>query len=177
MLLLSSKEIARLWANITVAGPDECWLWTAATRGGKNFGWYGAFQRGRPECREQNSPRNFYAHRVMFCAARGWPLNYLTDDLAVMHTCDNSLCCNPAHLELGTQLCNIRDMIAKKRNAVGSKISRKLCEARVRTIKERLQAGDEHGAIAADFGVVRSTISLIAAGRTWAWVQPLEIPI
>lgn len=68
-------------------------------------------------------------------------------------------------------------MIAKKRNARGSKISTKLCEARVRTIKERLLAGEEHRAIAADFGVTRPTITMIATGKTWAWVQPLEIPV
>lgn len=94
-----------------------------------------------------------------------------------MHTCDNHLCCNPAHGELGDQLANIQDMIAKNRNARGSKISKSLCEDRVRIIKSRLAAGEQQVALAAEFNVAPSTIACIASGRNWGWVQPQEIPI
>lgn len=78
--------------------------------GAKCLGWYGRFGVGK---------RRFYAHRVAWCVARGFPLDYLSDDLAILHTCDNPTCCNPAHLLLGTQLANVQDMIAKSRHRNG----------------------------------------------------------
>lgn len=113
---LSPDERARLWAKVATGDPDDCWLWTAATAGGKSLGWYGAFMRSRESVRLDGGPRFVYAHRAVFCDSRGYPLDYLTSDLAMMHTCDNHLCCNPAHLELGTQMDNIRDMIRKNRH-------------------------------------------------------------
>jgi hypothetical protein len=110
MLLLTPKELVRFQAKIIVAGPDECWNWTACTTGAKALGRYGRF------CLRN---KRYYAHRVAWCVARGFPLEYLTDDLAILHECDNPLCCNPAHLTLGTQLDNVRDMIRKSRNRNG----------------------------------------------------------
>lgn len=110
MILLTAAELARFHKKIVVAGPDECWNWTACTTGAKDLGWYGRF------CLRN---KRYYAHRVAWCIARGFPLEYLTDELAVLHDCDNPLCCNPAHLTLGTQLDNVRDMIRKSRNRNG----------------------------------------------------------
>lgn len=178
MIWLTAQEEARFRSKIVVAGPDECWNWNGCTCGGRDLGWYGYFARGRAQVREQGGPRMMYAHRVMFCLARGYPLDYLTEEQAVMHTCDNHLCCNPHHGELGTQLLNVQDMIAKKRNARGGKISRKLCEDRVRSIKTRLLAGDRQADLAREFNVAPSAIAYIASGRNWGWVQASqEIPV
>ena len=50
-------------------------------------------------------------HRVM------WELRHgpIPDGMVVMHKCDNPKCCNPEHLELGTQRENVADMIQKNR--------------------------------------------------------------
>lgn len=40
------------------------------------------------------------------------------------HKCDNRLCCNPAHLELGTTGDNNRDAMIRGRNAKGQKNGR-----------------------------------------------------
>jgi hypothetical protein len=116
MTLLTPKELLRFQAKIAVAGPDECWNWTACTTGARALGWYGRF------CLRN---KRYYAHRVAWCVARGFPLEYLTDHLAVMHNCDNPLCCNPSHLTLGTQLDNVKDMIRKARHRNGSSGRRK----------------------------------------------------
>ncbi len=110
MIVLTAKEAARFHAKVAVAGPDECWNWTACTTGARALGWYGRF------CLRN---KRYYAHRVAWCLARGFPMEYLTDELAILHTCDNPLCCNPSHLLLGTQLLNVQDMIRKARHRNG----------------------------------------------------------
>ncbi len=51
-------------------------------------------------------------HRVMFMAFRGdIPAGQL-----VRHDCDNPRCCNPGHLQLGTQKDNIADQLARGRH-------------------------------------------------------------
>lgn len=54
------------------------------------------------------------AHRIAFELAWGVPAGALF----VCHRCDNVLCCNPAHLFLGTARDNARDMHTKGRNTM-----------------------------------------------------------
>jgi HNH endonuclease len=51
-----------------------------------------------------------YAHRFAFAAATGADITE-----QVLHSCDNPLCVNPAHLFQGTQTDNMKDAQAKKR--------------------------------------------------------------
>lgn len=108
LIVPTPKDVARFWSKVAQGEPDACWNWTACTTGA--LGWYGRFALRK---------KRYYAHRVAWCIARGFPLDYLTDDLAILHTCDNPLCCNPNHLLLGTQLLNVQDMIRKARHRNG----------------------------------------------------------
>jgi HNH endonuclease len=91
----------RFWAKVDrSAGPDGCWPWTGARFW---FG-HGAIKiDGRP----------WGAHRIAWELTNG----PIPDGLQANHRCDNPPCCNPAHLFLGTQLDNVRDMDAKGRRA------------------------------------------------------------
>lgn len=110
LTVLTRAEADRFWKKVRKAGDDECWEWTACRTGAKMLGWYGRFALRK---------KRYYAHRVAWCLSRNWPMEYLTDRLAILHTCDNPICCNPAHLLLGTQLLNVQDMIRKARHRNG----------------------------------------------------------
>lgn len=159
---------ARFWAKVDRSGgPDACWPWRGR-RSLDNYGRYTAGGRGGQE---------WLAHRFALQYALGRPL--LATEYA-LHGCDNPPCCNPAHLRPGTQAENMQEMTARGRNgahlwpgrmprgeAHGSAV---LSQADVAAIRRRLRAGETKTAIAMSFGVSRSTVSLIARGRTW---QPL----
>lgn len=104
--VLSEEQIENFWSKVAVAGPDECWLWTAAAGANKDP----KHRYGILTIR----PRQFRAHVLArFLATNEWPAGLYT-----LHNCpagDNPLCCNPAHLFLGSQADNVRDMHDKGR--------------------------------------------------------------
>ena len=84
----SLTERDRFWSKVAKAGPDECWMWTAARRGP-----YGLFNV---------PPTTIGAHRYAFEDAFGpIPTGFVID-----HRCRVKLCVNPAHLQLATTLLN-----------------------------------------------------------------------
>lgn len=91
------KEVAeRIWSQITRT-PEGCWEF----QGSRLPGGYGVARNGA----------TVLCHRVAFEAANG----PIPDGMVVRHTCDNPPCCNPDHLELGTQSENILDMFERGR--------------------------------------------------------------
>jgi len=91
--------IARIIAKCEV-NERGCWLWTGhtATNGYGSTGY---------------ASKNVILHRKMYELIAGkkperWEY--------VCHHCDNKLCCNPAHLWLGSPLDNSRDELSKGRH-------------------------------------------------------------
>lgn len=121
----ASKPVAdRFWPKVDKsAGPDACWIWTASRT---------AFGYGRILV----SPKYVtHAQRVAYELCIG----PIPAGLIVRHKCDNPPCCNPAHLELGTNADNSRDMVARGRAATGSRNG-------VHTHPERQARGEQHWA-------------------------------
>ncbi len=128
-----------------------CHIWAGASSRG-----YGAIRLGK---------LNVKTHRLV-CDYYHGPI---PEDKCVMHLCDNRLCVNPDHLQIGTQLKNVQDSIDKgRRDTKGSNNAAAiLTETQVIAIKEKLASGIDYNEIATQQGVSRSTIQDIKHGRSW----------
>lgn len=145
------------WAKVDRRGPDECWPWKAATfkKKGKQMG-YG---------RHAGSGPYTYAHRCAWIFTHG----PIPEGRLVMHACDNVLCCNPAHLSLGTDLDNSLDMRRKGRHAG------KFTEAQILEIRRKSAEGKTDRELAAEFGTVPRYIWGIRTRRNWKHLPLLDI--
>lgn len=105
----------RFWAKVDKsAGPVECWPWVGSMfRGSKKTSQRGQFWI---------NGKFIQAHRLAFALGQGMERPPLSD-VVIRHTCDNPICCNPAHLLPGTHADNTRDMIERGRHSHGPKHS------------------------------------------------------
>lgn len=78
-------------SNPHYAGLTQCWRWKWKTKG------YPIVYTGKK--------RGVVAYRVSYGLFKG----EIPKGMCVMHRCDNKQCSNPEHLELGTNLQNVRD--------------------------------------------------------------------
>lgn len=85
--------------------------WSEAVASGTCLLWPGAVDADGYAYFKRKGHRSRRAHRAAYEAVNGRP----PPGFVVMHTCDNPSCVAPTHLVPGTQLDNIRDMIAKGR--------------------------------------------------------------
>ena len=92
----------RFWNMVSKGAPNECWEWKGAiyTNG------YASFSLKR-----NGRWRPTKASRVCYAITKG----PMPAHLEVMHSCDNRICVNPAHLSLGTKSDNMQDAIRKGR--------------------------------------------------------------
>jgi hypothetical protein len=134
----------RFWRNVQKG--SGCWEWTGGTRQG-----YGRFRIGSKKITAHR-----YAYLVYHGALSG----------VVRHKCDNRLCVNPDHLELGTLADNVADMDARGRRSMLH--GAKLTEDDVRRI---LTDPRTQRAIAKDYGVSHTAIGDIKRGNKWRHVR------
>jgi hypothetical protein len=108
------KSLGELLASrVDQHGANECWPCRGATAGGPSAGKrYGVLKQGG------RRGVIWYAHRAAWTVAFG----AIPDGMQVCHRCDNTLCCNPAHLFLGSHGDNTRDREAKGRTARGLRV-------------------------------------------------------
>lgn len=149
----------RFWSKVDRKGLDECWPWLAGT----SLSGYGSFSI---------KYRGLRAHRVAYELAIGPILN----GLIVRHKCDNPSCCNPCHLELGTNRDNTQDAIRRGRWSPpplqlksGERAPRaKLTSAQVAEVRrfyqERTMNQRQLGRL---FGVTSAAIHKIVHGKTY----------
>lgn len=153
----------RLWRQVDRRGPNECWPWRSKSR----VTGYGTIGRGGRDSGK------LLSHRAAWEVTHGpIAVGEGHHGTVVLHTCDNRLCCNPAHLRLGTQADNVRDMDAKGRRVV---VLRSGAEHHMTKINEddvrAIRASTEPLAVIAErYGMTRAGIKTIRQRRTWKHV-------
>ena len=142
---LSNDDRFFKWVRKT----DSCWLWKGATTP-KGY--------GQINIRTNGKTKLITAHRY------SWQVHHgpIPEGMHVCHHCDTPPCVNPDHLFLGTYEDNMMDMILK-----GRQPRAKLNAAQVKAIRLDTR---KHEDIAKEYGVVRQTVSMLKAIRTWLYV-------
>lgn len=146
------------WTKVKTGAPDQCWPWNGS---------YNPYGYGRLQVRG----KTYMAHRLALEMASG----KFSDDICVLHRCDNPSCCNPSHLFLGTQSDNMKDMAAKGRGRTAPIFGEahrwaKLTEADVREIR-RLRGKKTQHQLASIFKISQSVISGIQLRHLWSHVS------
>lgn len=156
----------RFWGRVDKRQPEECWLW----KGTKGPSGYGII------C---GSLSGVYVGRVLAHRAAWMLVNGPVPSdgpghhgWVVMHTCDNRKCVNPAHLVLGTQGENIKDMDRKGRaNRSGlvpeSGVKHRRAALDAEQVADVLQSQETHKALAQRLGVSIDTIKRVRSGQTY----------
>lgn len=84
---------------------------------------------------------------------------------------DNPLCCNPAHLSLGTQKENMSDMVAQGKQRKGKDVpGAKLNPEKVQEIRERVAAGESRASVSQEFNVCVTNVTNIVNRKIWRHV-------
>lgn len=157
----------RFWNKVQET--DTCWLWTAGKTGKKgNKGGYGQF--------EVNG-KTRYAHHIAYILVNHLPLE---TTLYLCHSCDTPACVRPAHLMVGNDKINARDMMNKGRGrgqfqkATGTPFQKGLTPPKTiinaeiaSNIKQKLNKGESATVIAKDLNLSRHIVYNIKYGKCW----------
>lgn len=149
--------------KIRISTNSECWPWLGSVR----IHGYGEIRMGAGRC---GPGVRVASHRGIFALVFG----SIANGLIVRHKCDNPICCNPFHLEPGTNADNTQDMFSRGRSntATGDRASRrKLWSHQIQEIKALKMSGVSMPEIATKFGVTRQTIYCVITGRSWKKVK------
>ena len=164
--MTTRRTIDDFWKIVDRSGgPDSCWPWL---RSG-NSGGYGLFTMS-----SVSRVAHQWAWIFTYGAIEGEDRRRGARGTIVRHRCDNRLCCNPTHLELGTHLENARDRMNRGRSRPrrGEENGlHKLTDERVKDLRTRYSAGESQQSIADDFGVSQVAVSLVLRHRTWRHVK------
>ena len=152
-LILSKILTERFWEKVNIIDSDKCCKWLSTISNSTGYGsfWYGKKQE--------------LAHRISYILEYG----HISDNLLVLHKCDNPACVNPRHLFLGTHADNSSDMVEKNRQAKGEKHGMsKLSKEQIIIIKNKyIPEIYSTRKLAKEFNVSQPTIWRIINNITW----------
>lgn len=135
----------KILKKITYEG--DCWVWT----GCKNTDGYPKLNRKV----DGKWNANVKGHRYVYQQVNG----EIPDGMVVRHKCDNVLCLNPDHLEIGTPTDNMKDRVERGRTY--KHVDRKVWGY----IKELRRKGLSQREVADIIGCSQTHISNIETGK------------
>ena len=104
MAKFDAYTVARFWAKVDSRRGDACWEWKGGKCGreGQQYGTFSIAGKMHP------------ANRI------AWEMhnNQSLGERIACHTCDNPVCCNPAHIYAGTHKTNRQDAMRKGRAVI-----------------------------------------------------------
>lgn len=150
----------RFLGGINEAPLDLCWEWKQKSRLPSGYG------------RITIDGKSMLAHRA------AWEFFYgpIPEKMIVRHKCDNPCCCNPLHLELGTDADNYNDMVTRGRRVLSGAKGERNCKAKltkdqVMQIRQMYKTGKEStNTLARKFGVTQPLVSQIILNKIWKHV-------
>lgn len=125
-----------------------CWEWTASLGG-----------RDKRPYFNINGQR-LLSYRIVYEICHGVTISA---NQVVRHKCDNKICCNPDHLELGSHQENMNDMKERERHG--------LPHHAVRAIRKLLVEKRPHSEIAKLYGISRQLVTEINRGTVYQHVS------
>lgn len=156
--ILTPDGIAKFWSS---AKPDgDCLIWSL----GKTSRGYGSYR-----IRQKFIQAHRLSRRLSYILTHG----SIPDGMVIRHSCDRPACIAPAHLVVGTQQDNLRDMRerGRDRHVRGSENhNSKLTEEDVVLIRTLRASGVSLTDLAARFGMQKGHICGICVGNDWRHV-------
>lgn len=132
-----------------------CWLWTGYATGSG----YGATRR---------AGKWVLAHRLSY----ELHTSAIDSGTVVRHRCDNPICVNPDHLEIGSVGDNVRDSVRRGRISRGEdRPAAKLTVAQVIAIRALHADGIPNRVVAERYGISADNVRLIARRKAWRHVS------
>lgn len=130
----------------------DCWLWLGDSRSGYGrISWKGT---------------GTILHRLTWVLSGG----EIPEGHVIRHKCRNKNCCNPDHLETGTNKENTHDRFRDGTMLMGITHPRsKFTEQQIREIRLSQLSGKE---LAIQYNTTKTTITAIKLKKTWGWFEP-----
>ncbi len=142
------------WSLVEKKDQNQCWIW----QGVVSFNGYGRFTT-----KVNKKVKQHLAHRLAYHFYH----DNFDQNKMVRHRCDNKLCCNPHHLELGTQQDNMNDMVLRQRSVGGIKNpASKFTEEQIKTIRREFKFKTIQK-LSEEYEVLRDTISNIVNYKSY----------
>ena len=155
------EDFYRFWNKVDIKdNTEECWNWLC----GKTSWGHGV------ACLNDGKGGIILSHRLAYILTKG----DVPDELQVQHLCNNTTCCNPQHLELGTNSSNMKYMVEQGRSCIGEMHGNsKLKEEDVREIHMLYKGrglGPTQADIAERFKISKREVCSILCGETWSHI-------